>query len=240
MAFGPICYPMGGGMRSIAGIVIALFIPVALFAQLEDKVADRIWESARVMDEIVKGPDSSIPKDLLKKANCVAVIPAVKKAALGFGGQYGRGAVSCRRDQGKGAFGPTSMISVSGGSFGFQIGGQSVDVVMLFMTPKSMESLLKDKVTLGGDMAAAAGPVGRNASAETNATLQAEILTYAKSRGLFAGVSLKGSSLRPDNEANQSLYGRKVEAKQILVDNSVASPAGAQKFVDALTRASAN
>jgi len=227
-------------MRSIAVIVIALFVPLALYAQLEDKVADRLWESARVMDEIVKGPDSSIPKDLLKKANCVAVIPAVKKAALGFGGQYGRGAVSCRKDDGKGTFGPTSMISVSGGSFGLQIGGQSVDVVMLFMTPKSMASLLKDKITLGGDVAAAAGPVGRNFSAETNATLNAEILTYAKSKGLFAGLSLKGASLRPDKEANQSLYGHKVDAKQILVESSVPSPSGAQKFIDALTRASAN
>jgi lipid-binding SYLF domain-containing protein len=210
------------------------------FAQLDDKVADRLWESAKVMDESVKGPDSGIPKDLLKRADCVAVIPAVKKGGFGFGGQYGRGAVSCRKDEGKGGFGATSMLKIEGGSFGLQIGGQSVDVVMLFMTPKSMESLLKDKVTLGGDVAAAAGPVGRNASAETDATLHAEILTYAKSRGLFAGLSLKGSSLRPDNDANESLYGRKVQAKEILIEGKLASPQVAQKFIDSLTKAIAN
>lgn len=224
----------------IASVVMTFAMQSFAFAQLDDKVSDRLWESAKVMDELVKGPDSSIPKELLKKAACVAVIPALKKAAFGIGGQYGRGVVSCRKDEGKGAFGSPSMISIGGGSFGLQLGGQSVDVVMLFMTPKSMQSLLKDKVTLGGDMAAAAGPVGRNASAETNIRLEAEILTYAKSRGLFAGISLKGSSLRPDNEANQSLYGRKIEAKELLIDGKVAIPTTAQKLIDALTKASAN
>ena len=223
----------------IVSLLAMLALPVSAFAQLEDKVADRLWESAKVMDELVKGPDAGIPKDLLKRASCVAVIPAVKKAAFGFGGQYGRGAVSCRKD-GKAAYGSPSMIKIEGGSFGFQIGGQSVDVVMLFMSSKSMESLLKDKVTLGGDIAATAGPVGRNASAETNATLQAEILTYAKSRGLFAGISLKGSSLRPDNDANESLYGRKTQGKEILIEGKAGTPQNAQKFIDALARASAN
>jgi len=221
-------------------MMIVLFMPGVLFAQLEDKVADRLWESARVLDDIVKGPDSNVPQDVLKKANCVAVIPAVKKAALGFGKQYGRGAVACRKDSGNGSFGAPSMISLDGESFGFQIGEQSVDLVVLFMTPNSVASLVKDKVTLGSDPAAASGAAGHYASKETNATDHAEILTYAKIKGLFAGGSLKGSSLRLDNEANQSLYGRKVEAKQILVDNSVESPPNARKFLDALTRASAN
>ena len=220
-------------------VLIAIFTGVA-WAQLEDKVADRLWESARVMDELVSGKDAEIPKDLLKGAECVAVIPAVKKGAFGFGGQYGRGAVSCRKDEGKGPFGSPSMISIGGGSFGLQIGGQSVDLVMLFMTPNSMRSLLKDKVTLGGDVAVAAGPIGRNVSAETNATMQAEILSYAKSRGLFAGISLKGSSLRPDDDANESLYGRKVEAKELLIDGMVSVPQNAAKFIQALTKASAN
>ena len=132
------------------------------------------------------------------------------------------------------------MLKMEGGSFGFQIGGESVDVVMLFMSPKSMESLLKDKVTLGGDVSAAAGPIGRQASAETNATMHAEILTYAKSRGIFAGLSLKGSSLRPDIDANESLYGRKIPAKEILIENKVPSPQVAQKLIDSLTKAVAN
>jgi lipid-binding SYLF domain-containing protein len=197
-----------------------------------------LWESATALDELVKGADAGIPKDLLKGADCVAVIPDAKKGALGFGGLYGKGAVSCRKDQGKGAFGSPSMISLGGGSFGFQIGGQAVDLVMLFMTPNSMQSLLKDKILLGGDAAATAGPVGRNASAETDATLHAEILTYAKSKGLFAGVSLKGSTLRPDMEANDSLYGKKVDAKELLLDGTVAVPEDAVKFVNALTKAS--
>jgi lipid-binding SYLF domain-containing protein len=224
----------------IASLTLMLAMGSFAFAQLDDKVADRFWEAAKVMDESVKGPDAGIPKELLKKADCVAVIPAVKKAAFGFGGQYGRGAVSCRRNEGKGPFGPPSMLKIEGGSFGLQLGGQSVDVVMLFMTMKSMESLLKDKVTLGGDMAAAAGPVGREASAETDITLHAEILTYAKSRGLFAGLSLKGSSLRPDIDANEALYGRKVQAKELLIDDKIPSPTAAQKFVDSLNKAVAN
>jgi len=223
-----------------AGLILVLAFQGSAWAQLEDKVSDRLWESVRVMDELVTGKDAGIPKDLLKGADCVAVIPAVKKGAFGFGGQYGRGAVSCRKDDGKGPFGSPSMISLGGGSFGFQIGGQSVDLVMLFMTPNSMRSLLKDKVTLGGDVAAAAGPVGRNISAETNATMHAEILSYARSRGLFAGISLKGSSLRPDNDANESLYGRKMEARELLVDGAVAVPQDAVKFIQALTRASAD
>ena len=228
-------------MRSIvASFMLVLLISGSALAQLEDKVADRLWESATALDELVKGKDAGIPKDLLKGADCVAVIPRAKKGALGFGGHYGRGAVSCRKDEGKGPFGSPSMISLGGGSFGFQIGGESVDLVMLFMTPDSMRSLLKDKIMLGGDVAATAGPVGRNASAETNATLHAEILSYAKSKGVFAGVSLKGSTLRPDNEANEGLYGKKVEAKELLLDGNIAVPQDAAKFINALTKASAD
>jgi lipid-binding SYLF domain-containing protein len=223
----------------LASLLVVLLICSSALAQLNTKVADRLWESATALDELVKGADAGIPKDLLKGADCVAVIPDAKKGALGLGGLYGKGAVSCRKDQGKGAFGSPSMISLGGGSFGFQIGGQAVDLVMLFMTPNSMQSLLKDKILLGGDAAATAGPVGRNASAETDATLHAEILTYAKSKGLFAGVSLKGSTLRPDGEANDSLYGKKVDAKELLLDGTVAVPEDAVKFVNALTKASA-
>src|SRR5215813_2834424 len=128
---------------------------------IDDKLADRLWESSKVVEELIKAPDSDIPTDLLKKAECVAVIPGLKKAALGFGGQLGRGAVSCKKDGGKGSYGSPAMISVTGGSFGFQIGGEEIDVVMLFMTPDSLKHLLRDKVTLGVDASAAVGPKGR-------------------------------------------------------------------------------
>src|SRR5437867_6600807 len=198
----------------------SLFLIMSMLL-IDEKVADRLWESSKVVDELIKAPDSDIPKDLLKKAECVAVIPGLKKAALGIGGQLGRGAVSCKMDGGKGAFGPPAMISVKGGSFGFQIGGQETDVVMLFMTPDSLKHLLRDKVTLGVDASAAGGPKGREASAETNATMRAEILTYSRARGAFAGISLKGAMLRPDKDANKSLYNRPVEAKE-LVETGVA------------------
>jgi len=203
---------------------------------VDDKVADRLWEASKVVDELIKAPDSDIPKDLLKRAECVAVIPGLKKAAFGFGGQIGRGAVSCKSSQGKGPFGSPAMISITGGSFGLQIGGQETDVVMLFMTPDSLKHLLRDKVTLGVDASAAAGPKGREASAETNATLSAEILTYSRARGAFAGVSLKGAMLRPDKDANKSLYNRQIDARE-LVETGVAIPEPAKKFVQSVSQA---
>ena len=217
---------------SLTAMVLIALPAVAV----DDKVADRLFEASKVVDELIKAPDSDIPKDLLKKAECVAVIPGLKKAALGIGGQLGRGAVSCKMDGGKGAFGSPAMISIKGGSFGFQIGGQETDVVMLFMTPDSLKHLLRDKVTLGVDASAAGGPKGREASAETNATMRAEILTYSRARGAFAGISLKGAVLSPDKDANKSLYDRPVEAKE-LVETGVAIPAAAQKFVQALSQA---
>ena len=183
---------------------------------VEDKIADRLWESSKVVDELIQAPDSDIPRDLLSKAECVGVIPGLKKAALGIGGELGRGAVSCKKDGGKGPFGPPAMISLTGGSFGFQIGGQETDVVLLFMTPTSFKHLMKDKVKLGADASVAGGPKGRTAAASTNATMRAEILTYSRSRGLFAGVSLEGSTLRQDNGANEKLYGRKISAREIV------------------------
>src|SRR5215510_192530 len=187
-------------------VVIVIFIVPAVAT--DDKITERLWQSSKVVDELIKAPDSEIPKPLLKRAECVAVIPGLKKAAFGFGGQLGRGAVSCKKDAGNGPFGPPAMISITGGSFGFQIGGQETDVVMLFMTPDSLKHLLRDKVTLGVDASVAGGPKGREASAETNASMRAEILTYGRSRGAFAGVSLKGAVLRPDKDANKNLYGK--------------------------------
>lgn len=226
-------------MRSlmvISALILMLATGTSVAGQIDDKVADRLWESSKILDELVKAPDGGIPKELLKRAECVAVIPAVKKAALGFGGRYGRGVASCRKDQGKGPWGPPSMLSLSGGSFGLQLGGQSADVVMLFMTPTSMKHLLRDKVTLGGDIAASAGPKGRQASAETSVTMRAEILTYARSRGLFAGVSLNGAVLRPDKDANKSLYSRSIEAEDLLVKGVATAPEPARKFLDTLSR----
>ena len=211
---------------------------VAAMLLIDDKIADRLWEASKVVDQLVKAPDSDIPKDLLRKAECVAVIPGLKKAALGIGGALGRGAVSCKKNGGKGPFGPPAMISVTGGSFGLQIGGVETDVVMLFMTPDSFKHLMKDKVTLGVDASAAGGPKGRTASAETNATMKAEILTYSRSRGAFAGISLKGAVLKPDNDANKNLYNREVQVKELIEVGNVSIPEPARKFVESVTQAS--
>jgi lipid-binding SYLF domain-containing protein len=221
----------------LIGVIFAASVPAN--AQLDDKVADRLWESSKVLEELVKAPDAGVPQELLKRAECVAVIPGVIKAAFGFGGRYGRGAVSCRKNTGKGPFGPPSMLALSGGSFGLQLGGQSTDVVMLFMTADSIKYLLRDKVTLGADASAAAGPKGRAAAADTSATMRAEILTYARNRGLFAGISLNGAVLTPDKDANKALYNREIQAKDLLLEGNVAVPAPAQKFVETVSRTTA-
>jgi len=223
-------------MRYLA-ITVAVIFVIALpaSAQLDEKVADRFWESTQILEQLINAPDGGIPQDLLRRSECVAVIPAVKRAAFGFGGRYGRGLVVCRKDAGAGPWGSPSMISLGGGSFGFQIGGQSTDVLMLFVTPDSIGHLLRDQVTLGADVAAAAGPKGRVVSAETSATLRAAILTYGRSRGLFAGVSLEGAVLKPDSDANESLYGEKVDARELLMEGTIPIPEPAQTFVDTLT-----
>src|SRR3989454_9383272 len=215
----------------------SLFMAMALLFAIDDKIADRLWESSKVLDELVKAPDADIPKDLLKKAQCVAVVPGLKKAALGFGGEIGRGAVSCKKNASNGAFGPPAMISITGGSFGFQIGGQETDVVMLFMTPDSLKHLLRDKVTLGVDASAAAGPKGREAAAETNATMRSEILVYSRSRGAFAGISLQGAVLRPDKDANKNLYNRQVDIRELVEKGDLPIPDPARKFVQSVSQA---
>ena len=221
-------------MRFLSAIVIVVVFVIPSVA-IDDKIADRLWEASKVVDELIKARDSDIPKDLLKKAQCVAVVPGLKKAALGFGGEIGRGAVSCKK--GAGAFGPPAMISITGGSFGFQIGGEETDVVMLFMTPDSLKHLLRDKVKLGVDASAAGGPKGRDASAETNASLRAEILTYSRARGAFAGISLKGAVLRPDKAANKNVYNRQVDVRELVEKGDLAVPEPAVKFVQSVTQA---
>src|SRR6266704_1345071 len=217
------------------GFIVIFIVPAVA---IEDEIAGRLWVSSKVLDGLIQAPDSEIPKPLLKRAECVAVIPGLKKAAFGFGGQLGRGAVSCKQNAGNGPFGPPAMISITGGSFGFQIGGQETDVVMLFMTPDSLKHLLRDKVTLGVDASAAAGPKGREASAETNATLSAEILTYSRARGAFAGISLKGAVLSPDKDANKNLYSRQVDVRELVEKGDLPIPEPARKFVQSVSQAS--
>lgn len=198
---------------------------------------ERLENSADVMSEILKVPEG-IPQDLLDKAECVVVIPSVKKFALGFGGSYGRGAMVCRSGRNfTGPWGAPAMYRLEGGSFGLQLGGQANDYVLLIMNPKGVDSLLKSKVKLGGDISAAAGPKGRAATAETDALMRTEILSYSRSRGLFAGVSLQGSTLRPDNDANKEIYRQKISARQI-VEGRVGVPQAGRRLVQILQKAS--
>ncbi|MBL8149663.1 MAG: lipid-binding SYLF domain-containing protein [Blastocatellia bacterium] len=214
-----------------------LFLSAATFiVYAENKEAERLQNCSKVINEIMDTPEQSIPKDLLDKCSCVAVIPSMKKAGFVVGGRYGKGAVACRQDNGKGAWGAPAMITLSGGSFGLQIGGAAIDVVMLIMNPDGIDYLLKDKFTIGGDASAAAGPVGRASSAETDAALSAKILTYSRSKGLFAGLELKGAVVKADQEGNQELYKRKVEAKEILRDNKVEVPTEAKPLIEALMK----
>ena len=217
-------------------VLMAMFLAVPSWAG--DKPAERLENSATVLDEILNIPDN-IPQDLLDKAECVVVIPSVKKLAIGFGGSYGRGAMVCR--SGKtfgGPWGAPSMMALEGGSFGLQLGGQATDFVLLVMNPKGADSLLSSKVKLGADMAAAAGPKGRSASAATDAWMRAEILSYSRSKGLFAGISLEGSTLRPDHDANEELYGKKIEARDIVRSTGVQVPASGGSLVSRLQKAS--
>ena len=219
------------------GMLVALAAAPALAADNE-KETDRLANSGMVMEEIMNIPDD-IPQDLLDKAECVIVYPSVLKAAFVVGGSYGRGAMVCRSGEHfTGPWGAPSMMALEGGSLGFQLGGQATDFVLLVMNPRGATAILNSKVKLGADMAAAAGPKGRDAQAATDATLRAEILTYSRSRGLFAGISLEGSTLRPDNDANEKLYGKKVTAKDIVRDGAVPVPPSGQKLVSLLQKKS--
>ena len=202
------------------------------------KIAGRLENADLVMEEILNIPDN-IPQDLIDKAECLIIFPSVLKAAFVFGASYGRGLMVCRSGEHfTGPWGAPCMMALAGGSFGFQLGGQATDFVLLVMNPRGATALLKSKVKLGADIAAAAGPKGRNASAHTDATLRAEILSYSRSRGLFAGVSLEGASLRPDENANLRLYGKDVTATQIFREGAVPVPASGQKLVSFLDKKS--
>ena len=217
----------------LLGLIIVA--PVLLAADTDEQ--ERLANSAEVVEEILKIPDG-LPKELLNKAECVVVMPSVKKFALGIGGSYGRGALVCRTGSNfTGPWGAPAMYRLEGASIGFQLGGQATDFLLLVMNPKGIESLLRSKVKLGADAAVAAGPKGRAAMAATDAYMRAEILTYSRSRGLFAGVSLEGSTLRQDNNANEKLYGQKIPARDIVRGGK---GAGGQRLVSVLQKASPN
>jgi lipid-binding SYLF domain-containing protein len=199
---------------------------------------DRLENSGKVMHEILNVPDD-IPQDLLDKARCVVVMPSVLKAAFVVGGTYGRGAMVCRTGKDyRGPWGAPSMFAMEGGSFGFQIGVDATDFVFLVMDNRGADSLIHAKVKLGADATAAAGPKGREAEADTDVTMRAEILTYSRARGVFAGVSLEGSTLRPDNDGNKHLYGEKVDAETIITERSVHAPEAATGLISTLQKAS--
>ncbi len=201
-----------------------------------NKEQGRLENCGVVMQEILDIPDN-IPQSLLDKAECVIVIPSMTKIALGIGGSYGRGAMVCRTGKTfKGPWGAPAMYSLEGGSFGLQLGGESTDVVLLVMNDRGAEALLSSKVKLGGEASAAAGPKGRSAEAATDATLQAEILSYSRARGLFAGISLEGTSLRPDDDANEDVYGRKLTARQIVMGPGIRVPASGRHLVNVLEK----
>ncbi len=217
-------------MRKFA-LAFSLCSSMALLAA--DTPQERLSDSAKVFNEIMATPDKGIPQDLLEKANCIVIVPGMKQAAFGIGAKFGRGYAVCRQNERR--WGGPAAIRVEGGSFGFQIGGSSTDIVMLVMNERGMRRLLEDKFTLGGEATVAAGPVGRETSANTDAQLQAEILSWSRAKGLFAGIALQGATMRPDNDVDTELYGRKLTNKEILT-GGVAAPASAHELISSLNR----
>ena len=226
-------------MKKFAALFAALAIASSLLAAPDDKKeADRLENCGMIMKEIMDIPDN-IPQDLIDKAECIIIYPSVLKGAVGIGASYGRGAMLCRTGEHfTGPWSAPTMMALEGASIGFQLGGQATDFVLLVMNPRGARSILSSKVKLGADASAAAGPKGRNAEASTDVTLRAEVLAYSRARGLFAGVSLAGSTVRPDNGANEKLYGKKLAAGDIIFKGAVAVPGAAQKMVAYLNQKS--
>ena len=218
---------------SLFAALILIALPIAA-----DKETDRLENCGTVLKEILNIPDD-IPEDLLNKAECVVVYPSVIKGAIGIGGNYGRGAMTCRTGEHfTGPWGAPTMMALEGASIGFQLGGQATDFVILVMNPRGATAILKSKVKLGADASAAAGPKGRDAEAATDVTLRAEMLTYSRARGLFAGISLEGSTIRPDGGANEKLYGKKLSAIDIVRRGVVGVPPAAQQLIAILNQKS--
>ena len=219
-------------------ILVCLLYTPSFFAQeKEGKEDDRLKESYKVLKEILATPDKGIPQDLLDKAECVVVYPSVKKFAIGIGGSYGRGVITCRSGEDfRGPWSAPAMFALEGGSVGFQIGGEATDFVLLVMNEKGAQSVLSSKVKLGADASAAAGPVGRTSSAETDVVMKAEILSWSRARGVFGGVSLEGSTMRSDDGANKHLYGKELSAKEIVREGKVKTPDAGKELVDLLEK----
>jgi lipid-binding SYLF domain-containing protein len=227
-------------MSNICRLLIAVLLVATTAFAAEDKTKqeDRLQNAGQVMSEILNVPEN-IPQDLLDKTKCIVVVPSVLKAAFIVGASYGRGAMVCRTGENfTGPWGAPAMYALEGGSFGLQLGAQATDFVFLIMNEHGATSLLQSKVKLGGDASVAAGPVGRDAEADTDVTMRAEILTYSRTRGAFAGVSLEGSTLRPDNDANEALYGRKISASEIVLGPSPSVPDAARNLIALLDKAS--
>lgn len=215
---------------------LALAVAMASAVVVAADEPGRLANAATVMQEILDIPDN-IPEDLLQKAECVVVIPSMTKIAFGVGGSYGRGAMVCRSGRAfDGPWGAPAMYALEGGSFGLQLGAESTDVVLLVMNRRGVDALLGSKVKLGANASAAAGPKGRHIEASTDASMRAEVLSYSRSRGLFAGVSLEGTSLRPDNDANQEIYGRQITARAIVMGTGIAVPSAGRHLVAVLEK----
>jgi lipid-binding SYLF domain-containing protein len=225
-------------MRKACALIAALLLGFPAWAANQTKEQKRLEESGQVLKEILDIPDG-IPKDLLNKAECVIVLPSVLKFAIGIGGDFGRGVIVCRTGQHfTGPWSAPALFALEGGNIGLQLGGQATDFVLLVMNPRGANSILNSKVKLGADASAAAGPKGRTAAADTDIVMKAEVLSYSRSRGLFAGISLEGSTLRSDNRANRKLYGRELSAKNIVREGETKIPASGQELIALLNRES--
>ncbi|HXH66750.1 MAG TPA: lipid-binding SYLF domain-containing protein [Candidatus Limnocylindrales bacterium] len=225
-------------MKKAFALILAIFLACPAFAADKTREQKRLEACGQVFKEIMDIPDG-IPKDLLSKAECVIVIPSVLKFAIGVGGDFGRGAITCRTGQHfTGHWSSPALFALEGANIGLQLGGEATDFVLLVMNPKGANSILSSKVKLGADASAAAGPKGRTAAADTDVVMRAEVLTYSRSRGLFAGISLEGSTLRSDGSANKKLYGRELNAKQIVREGKVALPASGRELVSLLNKLS--
>jgi lipid-binding SYLF domain-containing protein len=225
-------------MKKASALIVTILLACPAFAVDQSREQKRLATCGQVFKEIMGIPDG-VPKDLLNKAECVIVIPSVLKFAFGVGGDFGRGAITCRTGQHfTGHWSAPALFALEGANIGFQLGGQATDFVLLVMNPKGAESILSSKVKLGADASAAAGPKGRTAAADTDIVMRAEVLTYSRSRGLFAGISLEGSTLRSDGSANKKLYGRDLSAKEIVRQGKVGVPASGRELVSLLDKKS--
>jgi lipid-binding SYLF domain-containing protein len=220
---------------SIAAVALLALWTAPAFAGVSSKEMDRFERSGQVLQDMIDAPDKGIPKGMLDHARCVAVVPSLKKGAFGFGGRFGYGFVTCRRNM-KGSWGPVSSFKIAGGNAGFHIGSESVDVVLLFVHPRGTQKLLADQFSLGGDTPVSAGPLGGTASSARSIALHSEIYAYARSRGSFTDIALDGARMYQDGEVNRDLYGREIKAADILVNPKVAMPDGAAHMIGVLNK----